>query len=437
MKILYISQAELPSSSAYSIHVMKMCQAFANQGHDVRLIVPKGKNRHQIAVEDIYAFYGVRKCFKVEYVPWPKVGKAGRLWSWEVIKFALNYNADLIYTRYLPAALFAAEAGFQVIYEEHQLKKTYYYKLFKFAPRRAFWWSTYLRPFFLYYQARFLFSISKSYKNRLKSLEDYKELIKNRGFAKEIVLIKRLARHHRLILFVVISHALERDISKLLPALANKILVAPDGADIPRKENLHRINIDKTKGKLQVGYCGHLYPGKGMEIIEELLPLCPWACFHIVGGTEREIRKWRKKLRRHKNIIFYGHVQPSHTSAYIMHFDVCLLPNQPHVLTYANKKNVDIGAYTSPLKMFEYMALGKPIVASDLPVLREILKHEYNALLCPHNNALIWSNTLQRLLNDPKLRMDLGRQALADFINKYTWDSRAKRILQGIFNKGL
>jgi len=105
------------------------------------------------------------------------------------------------------------------------------------------------KAFFLYYQARFLFSISKSYKNRLKSLEDYKELIKTRGFAKEIVLIKRLARHHRLILFVVISHALERDISKLLPALANKILVAPDGADIPRKENLHRINIDKTKRK--------------------------------------------------------------------------------------------------------------------------------------------------------------------------------------------
>jgi len=78
------------------------------------------------------------------------------------------------------------------------------------------------------------------------------------------------------------------------------------------------------------------------------------------------------------------------------------------------------------------MACGKPIVASDLPVLKEVLKNNYNALLCPHNDPKAWVSALQKLFENPNLRLTLGQQALDDFNNYYTWQSRAKYILRGL-----
>jgi len=432
MKIVYISQAEIPSSSAYSIHIMKMCQAFAMLNHEVYLIIPEGKPRQQIGIRDIYDYYGVNRCFQIERIYWPKLKKPGRLWALEAVISATKYNPNIIYTRYLPAAFFATCNNLPIIYEEHQLKKSYHNPLADYTSKLTNWWSLYLKPLLYTMHAKFITSISKHKKEERKYIALYHKLFKMRGFQNELKLLKWLTHYPMLLRFIVITHALKKDITKLFPELANKILVAPDGADIPRNENLHRINIDKTKGKLQVGYCGNLYPGKGMEVIEALLPLCPWACFHIVGGTQPDLKFWRDRLKRYRNIIFYGHVPPDHTAAYISHFDVCLLPNQPKVRTFSNKKDVDIGSHTSPLKMFEYMALGKPIVASDLPVLKEVLKHEYNALLSSHDDPVSWANALQRLLDDQSLRKRLGQQALNDFIKNYTWKSRAKKILQGV-----
>jgi glycosyltransferase involved in cell wall biosynthesis len=84
-------------------------------------------------------------------------------------------------------------------------------------------------------------------------------------------------------------------------------------------------------------------------------------------------------------------------------------------------------AFTSPLKLFEYMAAGRPIVASDLPSIREILAHERNALLITPGNPQAVTAAIRRLNDDRALGRRLAGQALIDAA-EYTWAKRAERL---------
>ncbi|MFO3796164.1 MAG: glycosyltransferase, partial [Anaerolineales bacterium] len=91
--------------------------------------------------------------------------------------------------------------------------------------------------------------------------------------------------------------------------------------------------------------------------------------------------------------------------------------------------NIDSSAIASPMKMFEYMATGRPILTSDLPVLREVLD-ENMAIFSPPAEAGAWKNALERLLADPTLRSRLGKEAQRR-AQAYTWRERTRRIFQG------
>lgn len=84
--------------------------------------------------------------------------------------------------------------------------------------------------------------------------------------------------------------------------------------------------------------------------------------------------------------------------------------------------------FTSPLKLFDYMAAGVPIVASDLPAVREVLRHEDNGLLVPPDDPGALASALRRLLDDRDLGRRLAEQANRD-VQAYTWDRRAERML--------
>jgi glycosyltransferase involved in cell wall biosynthesis len=175
-----------------------------------------------------------------------------------------------------------------------------------------------------------------------------------------------------------------------------------------------------------VGYVGNLQSGKGMEIIAELTKKCDWAHFHIVGGTARDLAVWKQALDGYENITFYGYLTPAETEKYRQACDVLLAPNQAAVLTHQGK---DIGQWTSPLKVFEYMASGKAILASDLPVLREVLENGRNALLRPPDNIEQWVEGLEELHRNEALRERLGKTAQREFVEKYTWQARAEKVM--------
>jgi glycosyltransferase involved in cell wall biosynthesis len=80
------------------------------------------------------------------------------------------------------------------------------------------------------------------------------------------------------------------------------------------------------------------------------------------------------------------------------------------------------------MKMFEYMASGAPIVASDLPVLGEVLRHDHNALVAPADDVAAWQRAVERLIADPALARRLAQQAYADLVRDHTWDARVRTI---------
>jgi glycosyltransferase involved in cell wall biosynthesis len=82
--------------------------------------------------------------------------------------------------------------------------------------------------------------------------------------------------------------------------------------------------------------------------------------------------------------------------------------------------------------MFEYMSTGKPIISSDLPVLREVLVHEQNALLVPPDDVDAWEAAVRRLQSHPALAARLGERAREDLMQDYTWRSRVEKVLRDL-----
>ena len=114
--------------------------------------------------------------------------------------------------------------------------------------------------------------------------------------------------------------------------------------------------------------------------------------------------------------------------ARLAEFDVLLAPYRRAVLV--GDKAVDVARWMSPLKVFEGMAAGKALVASDLPALREFLRDGENAVLARPDDEEHWVECLTRLERDPELRARLGAAARAEFLAEYTWDARARRLLE-------
>ena len=99
-------------------------------------------------------------------------------------------------------------------------------------------------------------------------------------------------------------------------------------------------------------------------------------------------------------MFFHGHVPPSQVPNFLRVFDVMIAPYQPVVPLHGGVG--DNAKWVCPLKMFDYMAAGKPIICSDHPVLREILSHEKDALLCAPMDVVGWADALSRLRDHPE-----------------------------------
>jgi len=375
MKIVYISNSIIPSRTANSIHVMKMCQAFADNGHEVVLLAPDLKEQYENDVDDVYEYYGVRKNFQIKKLWYPNIKGRAFLYALAIFWYLMtNKKFDLVYGRFLHGCYAATLLKNEVIFESH-------------AP---------------------------IYEKKNYELKLFEKLIKSKYFKK----------------LVVISQALKDMYLENGYLSDDEIQVAHDGADeVVDFETKAKLLGDKDS--LKVGYVGHLYKGKGVEVIASIADKVSEDIeFHIVGGLEKDIQFWKEKIDS-KNVFFYGFVPQKEVSGYINALDVCLLPNQKVVMPHgAGKNGTNISGFTSPLKMFEYMAHKKAIVCSDIPVLREVLNEENSILVDPENSEE-WIEAIERFLDD-KIRNKLSYQALIDF-KKYTWKNRANDITKILY----
>lgn len=373
MKIVYLANSIIPSKTANSIHIMKMCQAFADNGNEVILVVPNRYKEQIKNINNVYSYYNVRKNFKIIFVKYMYLRYIG------IINHSINVFIKL-----------------------SDIKPDFVYG----------------RDFYSCFLSSFKYStaieIHAPLNNRIKEWM-LNRIVKNKKFKKVIVISKILKN-------LIIC---KQNIIK------NNIYVAHDGADERYDFNTKVKSIIENK-KLNIGYVGSLYKGKGIEVIENIAPYLPEMMFHIVGGRNDDIEYWKKKINV-SNVIFYGFLSQEKINKYLNSFDICLLPNQIDVYINNNiNKNSNIGEYTSPLKMFEYMASKTPIVASDIPVLCEVLNHN-SAILVDSKDYKGWINSLE-LLRSKELREKLLKNANEDFILNYTWKVRAKNIIKECIN---
>jgi glycosyltransferase involved in cell wall biosynthesis len=232
-----------------------------------------------------------------------------------------------------------------------------------------------------------------------------------------------LLERKRLRSILCISDALAEWCARQWPDASARIVIARDGADSgstpdppPRR---------RSKRPL-IGYAGHLYPGKGMEMIAELARLRPDWDFLVLGGRPGDVAQWQSSTGRQSNIEFTGMVPHAEVRARLAGADVVLAP-------YAETVNVsdgrlDVAKWMSPLKLFEYMAMAKPMVASDLPVIREVLHDGVNARLATAGDARDWERVIGELLKDLPAASEMGHRARDDLERNYTWRRRAQII---------
>jgi glycosyltransferase involved in cell wall biosynthesis len=363
-RIMYLASAIIPSRTANSVQVMKMCHAFAADGHEVRLLVPDHKTVEP-GVRDVFAFYGVAPNFSLQKLIYPNVRGQTTLAALHAALLIRRHRPDLVYSRWVSLC--------------HRQS------LFTRVP----------------------LALEVHMPLRDDMVAPFTHLIRRPSF-----------RH-----LLVISQALRDWFVDAFPELEGRIQVVPDGAD-PPASNLLPVPL-RREGRLLAGYCGQLFPGKGVEIVVELARSMPEVDFHVVGGEGGDITRWREHAAGLGNLIFHGFLPTLEAQRYIAAVDVALAPYQQRVAVHGGRG--DVARWMSPLKIFEYMALGKAIVSSDLPVLREILRDDLNALLCPPANLDAWQAALRRL-SDPAVRKRLGDKAQRDFRDNYSWAQRVRRI---------
>lgn len=376
MRVVYVGSPPLFSRGASAIQVMNMCYAMAKLGINVELVLPSYNNK-----TDIFEYYGVEPNFKLTTLPCLKNPSArhighGILSSiYTKIKrksFALVLTRNIFYT-YLSTRLF----GIPTIYDAH-------HPLVK--------------------SARLLFN----------SFKDSKHLIR----------------------FSTNSHGLA-DIYMKLGLPKDKLIVAPNGVDVekfigvpPKEEARRQLNLPIDK-KI-VCYSGNSYSGRGIELLIEAALRLKEVLFLIVGGLERDIENYRNiaKGKKAENFMLVGFVPHKNVPLYISSADLLVIP-------YTSQMTIKGGTtavgFTSPIKLFEYMASCRPIVATSLPSIKEILEDGINALLVKPDDVELLVKCIQRVLEDQALAEKLAIQAASD-VKKYTWEKRVKRILNGLEN---
>jgi len=372
MRIASLSFSRIPSRKANAVQVMRMCEAFAGAGHQVTLFASHGSE-----AGDPYAYYGVSRTFELVRCRRPSGAIGGLVYGGRVARAVKTRPLPhLFYGRDLYSLAAVASLGRPIVFEAHILPT---------------------------------------------------------GFVGRM-LQARLFRRSSFRRLVVISQVLAHDYQRLFPWLRKELfLVAPTGAALspgcvgieePLAGSLRR------NGRLHAGYAGQLYQGKGVEVVVELAKRLPEVDFHVIGGSEALITEWRRATAGMDNLRFHGHWPAARTEAFRQAMDVLLAPYQDNMLTEHSQR--DYGRWVSPLKVFEYMASRKPIIASDVPALREVLADDVNAVLVAPRDLAGWAAALAALAQDAPRRRRLAERAHQDAVSKYSMGARARAVLDGV-----
>ncbi len=388
MKLAYLANIRLPTEKAHGAQIMNMCAAFASQKrgmtqtnartyadetNDVTLVVPWRLN---MLKDDPFVFYGVPRNFSIRKI----------------------FVADFL------ALPFLKQLGF--VLESMSFIK-------------ALWWHLLFNTYDAYYTRDL--AVAAGLWTRTPLFYEIHSLPERGNW-----LHRRAWRRAKGI--VVISDGLRKALIAFgVPE--QKILLARDAVDMKkfyitatRDECRAKLNLPADK-KIVV-YTGHLYDWKGADVLAgATAELPPDTRVYIVGGTVADTEAFRRRFVS-ANLHVLGWRNSSEIPLWLKAADVLVLPTSGKTA---------IGArYTSPMKLFEYMASATPIVASDLPSIREVLQESQAIFVRPDDPLALAGGIAAVLHNEHGAR--LVALAAQEHVREYSWENRARNIINFIGN---
>ncbi|MCC6443333.1 MAG: glycosyltransferase family 4 protein [Armatimonadetes bacterium] len=392
-RLVYAGGFRLPTEKAHGYQVCKMCEAFARNGAETYLLHPY---RYQFdpALRDqcVFDYYGIAPVFQVRslpnldiipikrYIPdrffMPILIAHSLIWGIYTAQVARRYKADLYYTRDPIMAYGMARLGLPTAFEAHTVPK---------GGKRWF--------------------------------------------------MSRIAKNPALKLAVgITSFITERLVRLGFPP--EKAMTLPDGVDMALFQDVpDRLECRKRYGlptdRPIIGYVGRFRTMEAEKGLPELIramasvPLVDGSepLLVCIGGPMDAVAGYLEIARHYsipeRRLKFLDRVPNKEIPFWIRAFDIAAAPF-PFTDHYAY--------FMSPLKLFEYMAAGATIIATDLPSIREVIRHDHNGWLVEPDHPEDLAIGLTCLLHDPALRSRLGTQAGQDVV-KYTWIERAHRIV--------
>lgn len=395
-RLIYIANARLPTEKAHGYQICKMCEAFAESGAEVQLWHPY---RHQpdgkLRAQSVFDFYGIRRLFQVKtFRTWDPVRLSSHIPErWFTRVFFANAvilglyaalrarreKAEIFYTRDIATAYWLTKLGLPTAYEAHVV------------PKRA-----------------------------------------------QRDLLRRIARSSALRLVVVLTSFIKEEFLKMGFPDEN-IAVLPDSvdlslfADLPNKKEC-RERLGLPVDRLIVGYIGRFRTMDLEKGIPELVQAMTYfrspngkePLLLCVGGPMDAVPAYLDLARRlgvNEAMLRFVDLVPNREVPFWMRAcDVVTIPwGWTEFSAY----------YTSPLKLFEYLAAGVPIVASDLPSIREVLQHGENAWIVECGRPSALAEGIKAIVDNRRIADYLAKRASSD-ARRYTWLGRARAILGAI-----
>jgi glycosyltransferase involved in cell wall biosynthesis len=380
--ILCFADTRFPIERANGVQTMATCHALAACGDRVTLVVRPDTSDPR---RDAFEFYGLPRVpgLTIETVESPNNVRARRArFLLAGARRALRSRADVVYTRDLglAALLIRIPSGRRppIVYESHGL--------------------------------------STVVSAELPTLLGKPELEPSPGK------LRRLDARERRVwrgadAYVTITRALAAELAARYGPRV-RVFVVPDGAAATLEPDDSRESAPAL-----AAYAGHLYPWKGVDIFLQALARTSGMRALIVGGHPVEadtlrVRRLIDELALTGRVKMTGLVKPAAVRARLAPATMLVLPNTQSAMSER---------YTSPLKLFEYLGMRRPIIASDLPAIREVLRDGETALLVPPGDPAALAIAMERVAGDPALARRLAARAAA-LAPEYTWGRRAERL---------
>jgi glycosyltransferase involved in cell wall biosynthesis len=400
-RVLYFSRIDFPSSKANSIQSFNTCHELASQGAEVRFIVRRLLQPRR----ECFAYYGLPEHPRLRFIslslPFPSEFN-----DWHGRTFRFYLAAFLRRQKRLDTLLLTRDpAGLELL----RLCSRY-----GLAPG--------IRTLIEVHKLAFLTKAGHQ-EERGRSLGD--PAVRAKVEARRTLEAEVYAAADGI---VCTSNGAQTALDEHFPEHA-PVCVVPNGTRIPRgRDGAPRVvaTLDDSQRDLDILYVGQLYRWKGVDGLLHALRELPGRRLTLVGGNDPEdlerLRGLAAELGIAARVDFVGQVPPHAVAGYTARARVGVIP-------LPGTGFVEAAHFTSPLKAFELMQAGVPLVATDLPSVRELVRHDEHALLVPPDDPAALARGIETLLSDRARAARLVQAAAAQVLS-FSWESRARRILE-------